>query len=148
MVRGDVQRLQVHGDAGLLRDFGAFLQSIKHSAKLHRIAESVIVVNDHPAVPQAVGVDGHGPGSHLLCRLYRPVEERQIGVLLRWVNEGQLRVAVEAGDADSGPLRRRLHRVQVLVRPAPELDKLEAVVFGRLEPLQEGKLAVHGLDAG
>ena len=64
------------------------------------------------------------------------------------VNEGEVRVAIEARYADSGLFRRGLHGVQVLVRPVPEPNELEAVVLRRLKPLQEGELAVHGLDAG
>ena len=148
MVRGDIQGLQVHGDAALLRDFGALFQGAEHGAELYRVAEFIIMVDDHAAVPQAVGVDGDGPGAHLLSRLHGPAEEGQVGLLLAGVDEGELRVSVEAGDANFRLFRRRLHRVQVLVRPAPELDEFEAVLFSGLEPLQEGKLAVHGLDAG
>ena len=148
VVRGDVQGLQVHQDAGFLRDSGAFLQGVEHRAELHRVAEPVVAVDDHAALSQAVGVDGEGPGPHLPRRLHGPAEEGQIVLLLAGVDEGELRVPVEPGDADPGPLRRRLHRVQILVRPAPELHELEAVPLRRLEALQEGELPVHRLDAG
>ena len=147
VIRGDVQRLQVHRNAGLLGDFRALLQGVEHGAELHRVAESVIVVDNHPAVPQAVGVDGDRPCPYLFRRFHRPAEEGQIRLLLVRIDHGELRVPVESGNADSGGLRRPFHRIQVLVRPAPELHEVEAVLFRRLEPLQKGKFAVHGFDA-
>lgn len=112
------------------------------------VAEFIIVVDDHAAVSQAVRMDGHGPGSYLLRRLHKTAEEGQVRLLVLRVNEGEIRVPVEAEDADSGLFRRGRHGVQVLVRPVPELHELEAVFLRRLKPLQEGEFTVHRLDAG
>ena len=146
MVGGDVQRLQIHLNAALLRDLGAFQQRAVHGAELHRVGELVVVVDDYAALAQTVGVDGHAAGAHLLGRRHRLLQEIQIGRLLLRVDEGELRVSVEAGDSDARLLRGGLHCVQVLVCPAPELYKIKTVILGCLEPVQEGKLTVHGLD--
>ena len=73
-------------------------------------------------------------------------QKRQVVRLLGRINQGELCVAVEAGDEDTGPVRRVLYRVQVLVCPAPEFYAGKAVVFSRLEAVQEGKLRIHRLD--
>ena len=148
MVLDDIQRLQVHQNAALLRNPRTLPQGVEHGAELHRAAEPVIGIDDGAALPQAIGVDGERPRPHPLRRLHRAAEEVQIRLLLAWIDQRQLRVPIEAGDAHPGPLRRRLHSVQVLVRPAPEFHKREAVVLRRLEALQKGELAVHRLNTG
>ena len=147
MVGGNVQRFQIHLDAALLRDFRALQQRVVHGAELYRVGERIVVVNDHAALAQAVGVDGHTAGAHLFGSRHRLLQKVQIRRFLLRVDERKLRVSIEAGNADAGIRRSGLHRVQVLVRPAPELHKIKTVILGRLEPVQEGKLTVHGLDA-
>lgn len=85
---------------------------------------------------------------HLLRRLHRLAEKVQVRLFLTGIDEGQRRVSVEPGDTDPGGFRRRLHGVQVLVRPAPKLNKLKAIGLCRLETLQKGKLTVHRLNTG
>ena len=148
VVRGDVQGLQIHADAGIFGNLRAAAERAEHGAQLHRVGELRIAV-DHPAaLAQAVGVDGEGPGAQLHRRLHGPLEKIQVGVPLGRVDEGELRVPVEAGDADARVRRGAAHRTQVLVRPAPELHEVKAVGPGGPEPLREGELAVHRLDAG
>ena len=147
---GSVQEVGVFEmtDAGIFGNLRAAAERAEHGAQLHRVGELRIAV-DHPAaLAQAVGVDGEGPGAQLHRRLHGPLEKIQVGVPLDRVDEGELRVPVEAGDADARVRRGAVHCAQVLVRPAPELHEVKAVGPGGPEPLQEGELAVHRLDAG
>ena len=148
VVRGDVQGLQIHADAALLRNVRAVVEGVEHGAELDGVGEIIIMVHHHAALAQGVGVDGDRPGADFLRGVYALPEERQIVRLLGGVDEGEIRVPVETGDDDPGSFGGGLHSDQVLVRPAPEFHSAEAVFLRRPEAVQKGKLRIKRLDAG
>ena len=135
MVGGDVQRLQVNLDTASFRPFRRDLQRIEHSAELHGVAEVVIGAKDPSSLPQTVGVNRDGPCPYSPSGVQRTPQKGLVGRFLGRVDKGQLRVPVEAGNADPGILRGGSHGGEILVGPAPEFYKIEAVGFGGAKPL-------------
>ena len=135
MVRGDVQRLQIDPNTASFRPFRRDFQRVEHGAELHSVAEVVIGAKDPSSLPQTVGVERDGPCPYLHSGVQRTPQKGLVGRFLGRVDEGQLRVAVEAGNADAGGVRGGLHGGEILVGPAPEFYKLEAVGSGGAKPL-------------
>jgi len=80
-------------------------------------------------------VDGDGPGSYFHSGVQRTPQKGPVGRFLGRVDEGQLRVPIEAGNADPRSVRGGLYGGEILVGPAPEFYKLEAVGLGGAKPL-------------
>ena len=135
MVGGDVQRLQVDPDAASFRPFRRDLQRVEHGAELHGVAEVVIGAKDPSSLPQTVGVDRDGPCPYPDRGVQRTPQKGPVSRFLGRVDKGQLRVAVEAGNADPRSVRSGSHGGEILVGLAPEFYKIEAVGFGGAKPL-------------
>ena len=69
MIRDGVQRLQIHPDAGSLRQFGAGAEPIIQGDQLYGGTEAVTAIRNHAAGAQSVGMDGEAPDSNLPGRL-------------------------------------------------------------------------------
>jgi len=80
-------------------------------------------------------VDRDGPGPYSHSGVQRTPQKGLVGRFPGRVDEGQLRVAVEAGNADPRSVRGGLHGGEILVGPAPEFYKIEAVGLGGAKPL-------------
>ena len=80
-------------------------------------------------------MDRDGPCPYLHGGVQRTPQKGLVGRFLGRVDEGQLRVPVKAGNADPRSVRGGLYGGEILVGPAPEFYKLEAVGLGGAKPL-------------
>jgi hypothetical protein len=80
-------------------------------------------------------VDRDGPCPYPDRGVQRTPQKGPVSRFLGRVDKGQLRVAVEAGNADPRSVRSGSHGGEILVGLAPEFYKIEAVGFGGAKPL-------------
>ena len=148
MVRGDVQRFQIHLNPAFLRDLRTFHQSAEHGAEFYGVREIPVIVDHKAAFSQAIGMDSHTAGACLLGGGNGLFQKFQIICFLGGINEREFRVSVKTGNADARRFRGSLYCVQIFVCPAPEFHKFKTVVFGSLESVQKRNFTVHGFDTG
>ena len=106
------------------------------------------MVDNDAAVAQRVRMNGYAGSAHLLGSRDGLLEVIDVLFLVGRVDEGVIRVAVEARNCDTGLLSGLAGRVEVAHAPVPELYGFKAVVLGCLEALEPGQLGIQGVDAG
>ena len=87
VICGDVQRLKIHVNSLFFSHLRTFQQHIIHGTKFYRVRQIIIMVDNHTAVSQCVGVDGHAFCSDFLCRFHRRCQRFQIFFLMSGIHQ-------------------------------------------------------------